>query len=209
MENGFDPIKIAIIVLVVVVQGVAAFRGWVKKREQQKREEEARLGFPNRNQEQTSQPASASDDDLIDWDPLGENQDEPDDEPEPPARPRREPARNPTGIVFPPIGSDEPQPVPSSSPSMPEPQPEPVFEHIIVRAPEPSWTGSGPTIAPMAISAASRTAALHRKADAPRSNDAFQGKLPGENTLRSAMLAKIVLERPLSARRGFGRDPRG
>lgn len=212
MENGFDPIKIAIIVLVVVVQGVAAFRGWMKKREQQKQAEESRLGFPNRNAERTSEPASASDDDLIDWDPLGENQDEPDDEPEPPAR-RREPARNPADIVFPPIESEEPTPSParSSLPSTPEPKPGAVFEHVPVRSPEPTWagSGSGSTTAPAAISVANRTAALHRKADAPRSNNAFQGKLPGDVTLRSAMIAKMVLERPLSARRGFGRDPRG
>lgn len=197
MENGFDPIKIAIIVLVVVVQGVAAFRGWVKKREQQKREEEARLGFPNRNQEQTSEPASSSDDDLIDWDPLGENQDEPDEEPEP-ARQRREPVRNPTGIVFPPVGTPEPVRIPTGIVLPPvAPSAIPDSEHTASaseRSPEPVFDASH---------------SLQRQADPPRKNEAFRGRLPGDGTLRSAMLAKMVLERPLSARRGFGRDPRG
>ncbi len=191
MENGFDPIKIAIIVLVVVVQGVAAFRGWVKKREQQKREEEARLGLPQRSGEPYSEPASTSDDDLIDWDPLGENQDEPDDEPEP-TRQRREPVRNPTGIVFPPIGAPEPVRVPPVAPSV-----IPDSEHTAStseRSPEPVFYASH---------------SLQRQADPPRKNEVFRGRLPGDGTLRSAMLAKMVLERPLSSRRGYGRDPRG
>ena len=199
MENGFDPIKIAIIVLVVVVQGVAAFRGWVKKREQQKRQEEAKLGFPNRNTERDSEPASASDDDLIDWDPLGENQDEPESEPEPTRR-RNEPVRDPGGIVFPPVGTPEPVRSPSSIVLPPLTPPPPVvldsehYSSVSERSPEPVFH---------------TTNSLQHPADPPRKNVVFQGKLPGENTLRSAMLVKIVPERPLSARRGFGRDPRG
>lgn len=198
MENGFDPIKIAIIVLVVVVQGVAAFRGWMKKREQQKQAEESRLGFPNRNTERTSEPASASDDDLVDWDPLGENQDEPDEEPEPPAR-QSEPARKPGGIVFPPVGAPEPVRVPTSV-AFP-----PIGAGPLIPDSEHSSSASESQPEPIFIMAD----ALQRQADPPKSLERVGGRLPGDGTLRSAMIAKLVLERPLSARRGFRRDPRG
>lgn len=197
MENGFDSIKIAIIVLVVLVQAVAAFRSWVKKREQQNRTEDSRLGFPNRDAERTSEPASTSDDDLVDWDPLGDNQEEPEYEPQPASQ--TDPARKPGGIVFSPVGAPEPIRIPSGI----------VFPPMGKSPLIPDSEHSSSTSESQPEAVFNTAEALQRQADPPRSMQNVRVRLPGDGTLRSAMLAKMVLERPLSARRGFGRDPRG
>lgn len=198
MEGGFDSIKIVIIVLVVAVQGVAAFRGWMKKREQQRQAEESRLGFPGRDADRGSEPASATDDDLVDWDPLGDNQEEPESEPEPPAR-QTEPARRPGGIVFPPVGTPAPVRIPSGI----------VFPPMgkAPLIPDAEHSSSASESMPEPVFDAAQE--LQRQAEPPKPQGNARVRLPGDGTLRSAMLAKMVLERPLSARRGFGRDPRG
>ena len=185
MENGLEPVKILVIVLVVVVQGVAAFRAWMKKREQVKRQEEDRLGFPNRDASgQNREPSSEPSDDLMDWDPLGENEPEQD---APQNRP--EPIRKPATIVFPPLGS-VPEP-PRSAPVAADPE----HSHS---ASETSGEGSRAFVLPQ----------HHRFLESGRKQEAHVAKLPGDGTLRTAMLAKMILERPLSARGGYPRAVR-
>lgn len=209
MESGFDPIKLLIIVLIVAVQGVSAFRAWVKKREQAKRQEEERLGFPDRDGSAPSTDPSAasdSDDSLMDWDPLGENEPEPIPEREPP--PRRPPQdQRPGTIVFPPVGQEtetvrKPSgivfPPPESAPVEPARNPVSVDPEHTHAASETTGEGSHAFVLPQ----------HHLFQESGRRQERQDARLPGNTTLRNAMLARLVLERPLSARVGYPRAVR-
>jgi len=186
LEDGIGSIKILVIVLVVVVQGVNAFRGWLKKQKQRKIEEDAKAGIrADRGGIDAEEEAAPE---IPDWDPFEE-------------RPR--------APELPPIHSEAP--APALPPAAPMPVPvsvtmyKPALVHSMIPAREPE-----PERAPLVASVAAVAIQNHRLSDPTRGQRVSRNtaRLVNGIPLRTAMLAKIVLDRPLSARALGGRLPR-
>lgn len=175
MEGGFDSIQILVIVLVVAAQGVGAARAWLRKQKQRREQEAARMGLPGQrgiyDSAETEVPDQTASAELPDWDPYEDEYEE--------------------------------EHVPNGSrPAEVEPQPPPV-----VRAPTRTTTYAS-TVASPAPQAAhpspmplprvlAKVPSYEKRLDTKRS----PLKLPGGINLRNAILAKEILDRPLSARR--------
>lgn len=185
MEDGIGSIKILVIVLVVVVQGVSAFRGWAKKQKQRQIQKDLDAGIrhgstgiyeSDASENQAETPPS----DVPAWDPFGD---------EVPRAPELPPIHEKT----------PPAPVPEKahhSKAAPI-QSEPVPAEMLERA-------------PLVASIAAVAIQNHRLSDPTRRIRANRtsARLIGDASLRTAMLVKIVLDRPLSARQVGNRGPR-
>jgi hypothetical protein len=192
LEDGIGSIKILVIVLVVVAQGWSAVRTWIKKQKQRKIEEDARVGIrTDRGGAYSSDDAEAEEEgtpELPDWDPFED-------------RPR--------APELPPIHAETPPPEPPPAVEpVPTPPPAPARKPALIASetnPEPAAER-----APLVASIAAVAIQNHRLSDPTRCLRANRtsARLVGEIPLRTAMLAKIVLDRPLSARALGGRLPR-
>lgn len=71
MDTGIDSIKIAVIVLVVLAQGVSSGLKWLKKKRAEAMQRDAALGLPNGRGEEAAQ---AAEEPAIDWDTWGQEE---------------------------------------------------------------------------------------------------------------------------------------
>jgi hypothetical protein len=165
LEEGFGTVKLVVIVLVVLAQGVSSLMKWLKRKNEEARQRDAMLGLPGSRDEE---PESDSDADT-DWDRYARQ-----DEPE---------------VVL--------QPVPSQASVrvLREEQTQPVALTPVAAAVAPP-----PDPAPSAL--------MHRviSAHGSRPKAGRQTSPVARPTLRSMMLAKVVLDRPVSARHGSARS---
>lgn len=192
MEDGVGSIKLLVIVLVVLTQGAGAFRAWLRKQKQRKLEEEARAGIRRTtggvytSDEEEAEPEP----ELPDWDPFEE-------------RPR--------APELPPIHAEAPPAPPPPVPPAPAPVPVAAPAHKPALIGSDNRSGTEAERAPLVASIAAVAVRSHRPPDPARRMGAnpTSAKLVGDVPLRTAVLAKIVLDRPLSARALGGRLPRG
>lgn len=168
MDTGFDTVKILVIVLVVLAQGVSTGMKWLKKKRAEALQRDAALGLPTRRGEE---PAPAVEEPAIDWDTWG--QDEEQEAPVPETR------NQPNG-------------------SIPDETAQPVAPALVAQV-DPSPSNPAPS------------ASMHRviAAHAARPGAGRLTTSSSRPSLRSMMLGKIILDRPVSARRGSTRSPRG
>lgn len=164
MDTGFDSVKLVVIVLVVLAQGVSSFMKWLKKKRAEALQKEAALGLPTNREE----PQAKDEEPGIDWDTWGQEEETP--VPQAPTPPQDLPAQ---------VSSE-----PIAAPAAMEPAPSP-------SDPAPS-------------------ASMHRviAAHAARPGAGRLTTTGARPSLRSMMLGKIVLDRPVSARHGSARAPR-
>jgi len=168
LDTGFDTVKIVVIVLVVLAQGMSSFVKWLKKKREAARQKDAALGLPTGRGEESVQ---TEEEPGIDWDTWGQEE-----EPQAPVPDTRtQPNGSIPDAVAPPT---TPAPVAQVDPSPSNPAPSASMHRVI--AAHAARPGAG------------RSTAL--------------GSRP---SLRSLMLSKIVLDPPVSARRGSARSPRG
>jgi hypothetical protein len=179
LEGGLDTIQILVIVLIVAAQGVGAARAWFRKLKQRREQEEARMGLPGRGGIYDSSEPEIPEPpppsaELPDWDPY---EDEYEEEHVPNgSRPAEAEAPPPPVAQAParPVSKISSVSLPATPQVLPSLPPLPQIPAIV-----PSYD---------------------KRVDTKRSS----ARLPGGINLRNAILAKEILDRPLSARRPGG-----